>query len=467
MPTPILMPALSPTMEQGKLAKWLKKEGDKVSSGDAIAEIETDKATMEVEAVDEGTIGKIMIAEGTEGVAVNTPIAFLLGEGEDASAIPQQAGAPKTPSPEPAPQAEGERAAQPSTQARKEQAAAPAAAAPLPREEGRGEGRSAPGKSNGHGRIFASPLARRLASQAGIDLSLVRGSGPHGRIIKHDIDEAQRGGAQKAPQAASAAPAQNGMQALVPSRAFPAAMSDEQILALYEKGSYEIRPLDNMRKTIALRLTQATATIPHYRLNADCEADALLEARQKLNARSPKEGPKAYKLSVNDFIIKAMGLALQRVPDANATFTERGLLMHKSSDVGVAVAIDGGLFTPVIRGVEHKTLAEISNEMKELAERARRRRLAPHEYQGGTTAISNLGMFGIDNFDAVINPPHATILAIGRSEKRAVVKGGQIAIATMMSCTLSCDHRVIDGALGARLLTAFKGFIEEPVTMLV
>jgi pyruvate dehydrogenase E2 component (dihydrolipoamide acetyltransferase) len=222
-----------------------------------------------------------------------------------------------------------------------------------------------------------------------------------------------------------------------------------------------------MRKTIALRLTQAAVTIPHFRLNADCEVDALLDARQRLNMRSPKEGPKVYKLSVNDFVIKAMGLALQRVPDANATFTERGLLMHKNSDVGVAVAIEGGLFTPVIRGVEHKTLAEISNEMKELAERARRRRLAPHEYQGGTTAISNLGMFGIDNFDAVINPPHATILAIGRSEKRAIVKGGQIVAATMMSCTLSCDHRVIDGALGARLLTAFKGFIEEPVTMLL
>jgi pyruvate dehydrogenase E2 component (dihydrolipoamide acetyltransferase) len=484
MPTPILMPALSPTMEQGKLAKWLKKEGDKVSSGDAIAEIETDKATMEVEAVDEGTIGKIMIPEGTEGVAVNTPIAFLLGEGEDASAIPQQAGAPKTPSPQRSPQGEREQAAQPPLQAGKAGAAAAAPAFPLPpypqadmatfggklakaslQGEGQGEGRS--GKPNGHGRIFASPLARRLATQAGIDLSLVRGSGPHGRIIKHDIDEAQRGGAQQAPAAVTAAPVQNGLQALVPARAFPAAMTDDQIFSLYEKGSYEIRPLDNMRKTIALRLTQAAATIPHFRLNADCEADALLDARQRLNARSPKDGPKAYRLSVNDFIIKAMGLALQRVPDANATFTERGLLMHKSSDIGVAVAVEGGLFTPVIRGVEHKTLAEISHEMKELAERARRRRLAPHEYQGGTTAISNLGMFGIDNFDAVINPPHASILAIGRSEKRAVVKAGQLAIATMMSCTLSCDHRVIDGALGARLLTAFKGFIEDPVTMLV
>ena len=326
-----------------------------------------------------------------------------------------------------------------------------------------------PTKPNGHGsRIFASPLARRLAAQAGIDLTLVKGSGPHGRIVRHDVDEAQHGGAQKAPDAAPAPLApQNGAQALVPSRAFPVAMPDDQILALYEKGSYEVRPLDNMRKTIAQRLTQAAATIPHFRLNVDCEIDALLDARERLNARSPKDGPGAYKLSVNDFIIKAMGLALQRVPDANATFTERGILIHKASDIGVAVAIDGGLFTPVIRGVEHKTLAQISSEIKDLASRARRRRLAPHEYQGGTTAISNLGMFGIDSFDAVINPPHATILAVGRGEKRAIVKGDRIVAATMMSCTLSCDHRVVDGALGAQLLAAFKGFIEEPVTMLL
>jgi pyruvate dehydrogenase E2 component (dihydrolipoamide acetyltransferase) len=274
--------------------------------------------------------------------------------------------------------------------------------------------------------------------------------------------------AAPAPQAAAveAPPPQNG-GALVPSRVFPAPMPDDQILALYEKGSYEIRPLDNMRKTIAARLTMAAATIPHFRLTIDCEIDALLEARERLNARSPKDGPNAYKLSVNDFLIKAMGLALQRVPEANATFTERGILLHKSSDIGVAVAIEGGLFTPIIKGVEGKTLAKISSEMKSLAERARRRRLAPHEYQGGTTAISNLGMFGIDHFDAVINPPHASILAVGRGEQRPIVKNGQIAIATMMGCTLSCDHRVVDGALGAQLLTAFKGFVEEPVTMLV
>jgi pyruvate dehydrogenase E2 component (dihydrolipoamide acetyltransferase) len=473
MPTPILMPALSPTMEQGKLAKWLKKEGDKVSSGDAIAEIETDKATMEVEAVDEGVIGKIMIPEGTEGVAVNTPIAVLLSEGEDSASLKGYGAGPPQPAPGRATQAQA------TTEERQE---GPERHRPFsPRGEGQSlpsarpgdEGGPAPGTGNGNGRIFASPLARRLAMGAGIDLSRVRGSGPHGRIVKHDIDEAAKSvSAGIEPQAAvaqTAAPQNGGApgQSLVPARAFPAAMSDEQILALYEKGSYEIRPLDNMRKTIATRLTQAATTIPHFRLTVDCEIDTLLDARQRLNTRAPKEGPNAFRLSVNDFIIKAMGLALQRVPDANATFTERGLLLHKSSDVGVAVAVDGGLFTPVIRGVEHKTLAEISNEMKGLAERARRRRLAPHEYQGGVTAISNLGMFGIDHFDAVINPPHATILAVGRGERRAVVKGNDIRIATMMGCTLSCDHRVVDGALGAQLLTAFKAYIEEPVTMLV
>ncbi|MGB9027178.1 MAG: pyruvate dehydrogenase complex dihydrolipoamide acetyltransferase [Rhodomicrobium sp.] len=460
MPTPILMPALSPTMEQGKLSKWLKKEGDKVASGDTIAEIETDKATMEVEAVDEGTIGKIMVAEGTEGVAVNTLIAILLGEGEDASAIAEH----KTPSPQPSPQREREKTVHPSSPVEREPAAAAKQRPLSPRGERQSEGGLALPHANGQSRIFASPLARRLAAQAGIELSQMKGTGPRGRIVKHDVDEAACSGVQQPP----AAPApQNGMQALVPSRVFPAAMPDEQIFALYEKGSYVVRPLDNMRKTIALRLTQAAATIPHFRLSVDCEIDTLLEARQRLNSRSPKEGPNAFKLSVNDFIIKAMGLALQRVPDANATFTERGLLIHKSSDVGVAVAIDGGLFTPVIRGVEHKTLAQISNEMKGLAERARRRRLAPHEYQGGTTAISNLGMMGISSFDAVINPPHATILAVGSGEKRAIVKGENVVAATMMTCTLSCDHRVVDGALGAQLLAAFKGFIEEPVTMLI
>ncbi len=467
MPTPILMPALSPTMEQGKLAKWLKKEGDKVSSGDAIAEIETDKATMEVEAVDEGVLGRIMIPEGTEGVAVNTPIAVLLSEGEDASALKGYGAEPPQPAPGHAPQTPAE-----TVKVERAPSALPAQAVPSPTRPTLGEGGVA--SANGHGRVFASPLARRVAAQAGIALSSVRGSGPHGRIVKLDIDAAIQSGEARGrtpPPSALPTPAvpQNGTQpgqALVPARA-PVAMTDEQILALYEKGTYEIKPLDNMRKTIASRLTAAATTVPHFRLTVDCEIDTLLDARQRLNLRSPKDGPNAYKLSVNDFIIKAMGLALQRVPNANATFTERGILIHKGSDVGVAVAIEGGLFTPVIRGVEHKSLAEISNEMKGLAERARKRRLAPHEYQGGTTAISNLGMFGIDHFDAVINPPHATILAVGRGERRPVVKGNDIKIATMMGCTLSCDHRVVDGALGAQLLSAFKAFIEEPVTMLV
>ncbi len=450
MPISILMPALSPTMEHGKLAKWLKKEGEKVASGDVIAEIETDKATMEVEAVDEGVIGKIMIPEGTEGVAVNTPIALLLSEGEDVSAISE--GKSRSPLPL---SREGKGDAPVALDGHSQQAR------PAP------SGEAAPAKANGDGRILASPLARRLAAEAKIDLARLRGTGPHGRIVKRDVDEAARSGVAAPPAQPAAAQAipQNG-GALVPSRAFPSAMPDEQILALYEKGSYEVRPLDNMRRTIAQRLTQAAATIPHFRLTVDCEIDALLDARQRLNARSPKDGPSAYKLSVNDLLIKAMGLALQLVPEANATFTERGILLHRGSDIGVAVAIEGGLFTPIIRGVEKKSLAQISGEVKELAERARRRRLAPHEYQGGTTAISNLGMFGIDRFDAVINPPHATILAVGRGEQRAIVKDGKIAAATMMSCTLSCDHRVVDGALGARLLAAFKSFVEEPVTML-
>ena len=456
MPTQILMPALSPTMEQGKLAKWLKKEGDRIVSGDAIAEIETDKATMEVEAVEEGILARIMVAEGTEGVPGNTPIAILLEDGEDAAAITPGIA----PHPVPLPMGEGtpEQRARPDSLSHGERAGV--------------RGDSPPGNANGQFRIFASPLARRLASGAGIELSLIEGTGPHGRIVKHDVDAAK---AKPSPSASPRPPEpaplplmpQTGGQALVPSRAPIAPMADDYILAMYEPGSYELRPLDNMRKTIALRLTQATATIPHFRLSVDCEIDTLLGAREPLNARSPKDGPGAYKLSVNDFIVKALGLALQRVPDANATFTERGILIHKASDVGVAVSVEGGLFTPVIRNVEAKTLAQISSEVKDLAARARRRRLSPHEYQGGTTAISNLGMFGIDSFDAVINPPHATILAVGRGEKRAIVKGDKLAIATMMNCTLSCDHRVVDGALGALLLAAFKGFIEEPVTMLV
>lgn len=442
-------------MEEGKLAKWLVKEGDAVAPGDVIAEIETDKATMEVEAVEEGTVGKILVNEGTEGVKVNKPIAVLLGEGEDKSALDEfeggSAGAPAGAAAQAEEVATGEAAEQ--------QPPKPAAEPPGP------PGQAAPPATNGAaGRIFASPLARRLASEAGIKLSLIRGSGPHGRIVKRDIERAQREGVP-----AGGAPLAG--QALVPAAVAPAAgvraMSDEQIMSLFEPDSVELVPHDNMRKTIAERLTLAKATIPHFYLSIDCEIDALLAARKRLNARAPQEGEGAYKLSVNDLIIKAWGLALRDVPEANAVWTERGILISKQTDVAVAVAVEGGLFTPVVRNVADKSLAQLSNEMKDLAARARKRRLAPHEYQGGTTSISNLGMYGIRRFDAVINPPHGTILAIGQAERRPVVKGNEIRIATIMACTLSCDHRVVDGALGARLLAAFKGYIEEPVTMLI
>jgi pyruvate dehydrogenase E2 component (dihydrolipoamide acetyltransferase) len=326
----------------------------------------------------------------------------------------------------------------------------------------------APPKANGQAgnRIFASPLAKRLAKESGIDLAALQGSGPHGRIVQRDIEKAKISGVAALKPAAQ--PGKGSAVALQsPSALAVAAMADDKILALYEKGTYETVPHDGMRKVIAQRLTQSKQTVPHFYLSLDCRLDDLLKARERINAASPKEGPRAYKLSVNDFVIKALAIALQRVPAANATWTEAGMLRHRHSDVGVAVAIDGGLFTPVIRHAELKTLGEISNEMKDLAERARRRRLAPHEYQGGTTSISNLGMFGIKSFDAVINPPHATILAVGAGEKRPVVAGDKLEIGTIMSCTLSCDHRVVDGALGAELLNAFKLLIEDPVRMLV
>jgi pyruvate dehydrogenase E2 component (dihydrolipoamide acetyltransferase) len=464
MPTEILMPALSPTMEEGKLAKWLVKEGQAVKAGDVIAEIETDKATMEVEAVDEGKVGKLLVAEGTEGVKVNTPIAVLLAEGESAGAAPPpkaQPSQPTPPRPEPSP--------------------APATAKSVP-ADGNGLGTSAPAAApaaarlqqapqptkaapppNGDTRILASPLARRLAREAGLDLAALAGSGPHGRIVKSDVEAAARNGAgAAAPRTGTAMTARP-----APGTAPPPALADKQILALYEKGSYEVVPHDNMRKVIAQRLTLSKQTIPHYRLSVDCRLDELLKARERMNAASPKDGPRAYKLSVNDFVIKALALALAQVPDANVTWTDGGTLRHKYSDIGVAVAIEGGLFTPIIRHAELKSLSEISNEMRDLAERARKRRLAPHEYQGGSTSISNLGMYGIKSFDAVINPPHATILAIGTGEKRPVVAGDKVEVATLMSCTLSCDHRVVDGAVGAELINAFKALIEDPVRMLV
>ena len=456
MPIPVLMPALSPTMEEGTLIKWFVSEGDKVEAGDIIAEIETDKAVMEVEAVDEGTIGKLLMGEGTEHIAVNKPIALILEEGEDGAAVSDfEVDAPPRPA---APQAAPETiAAAPAMQE------VPAESSPRP-EPSIPETPAATPRSNGQGGApIASPLARRLARKNSLDLAAISGSGPHGRIVRRDIEQAIAQGSTPA----AAAPS---MGQVMPARGqplMPSAMSDEAILALYEPGTYDVVPIDKMRRIIATRLTQAKLSIPHFRLEVDCEIDALLAARKRLNAMSPEEGPKTFKISVNDMIIKAMAMALQKVPAANATWTEQGILRHKGSDIGVAVAIEGGLFTPVIRHAEIKSLSEISNEMRDLAGRARARRLAPHEYQGGTTAISNLGMMGIKSFDAVINPPHATILAVGAGERQPVVEGDEIRIATIMSCTLACDHRVVDGALGAELLGAFKQFIEEPVTMLV
>ncbi|RUX95063.1 MULTISPECIES: pyruvate dehydrogenase complex dihydrolipoamide acetyltransferase [unclassified Mesorhizobium] len=459
MPINITMPALSPTMEEGNLSKWLVKEGDKVSPGDVIAEIETDKATMEVEAVDEGTVAKLVVPAGTEGVKVNALIAVLAAEGEDAGAAAKSGGA-AAPAKAEAPKADAPKAEAPKAEAPK---AEPAAAAP--------KAEAAP-VANGHAageRTFASPLARRIAREAGVDVSAVTGTGPHGRVVKADVDAAIAGGGAK--PAAKAAPAG---APVAPSAAAPAvkAMSDDQVLKLFEAGSYDLVPHDNMRKTIARRLVEAKTTIPHFYLTLDCELDALLALRTQINAAAPvkktdKGDAPAYKLSVNDMVIKAMALALKAVPDANASWTETAMVKHKHADVGVAVSIPGGLITPIIRHADEKTLSTISNEMKDLASRARSRKLKPEEYQGGTTAVSNLGMFGIKDFAAVINPPHATILAVGAGEERAVVKNGEIRIATVMSVTLSTDHRAVDGALGAELLVAFKRLIENPMGMLV
>ncbi len=452
MPTNILMPALSPTMEKGNLARWLKKEGDKVKSGDVLAEIETDKATMEYEAVDEGTLAKIVVPEGTQDVAVNAVIAVLAGEGEDVKAAasaakPAAAPAPKAAeAPKPAVKAEAPKPAAPAPQA----APPPKpAASPAPQ----------PAATSGGNRIFSSPLARRLAKEAGIDLSRVQGSGPHGRVIARDIAEAKSGkGLRAAPSlgAPSGAPSSQ-------------TMSDQQIRALYEDGSYDVVPHDGMRRTIAQRLTAATQSMPTFYLTIDCDIGKLTAAREEINAAAgkDKDGKPTYKLSVNDFVIKALALALQRIPEANVSWTEAAMLRHKHSDIGVAVALPFGLITPIIRNAELKSLSAISNEMKDLAARAKAKKLKPQEYQGGTSSVSNLGMYGIKDFTAVINPPQSSILAVGTGEERAVVRNGQLAVATIMSVTLSCDHRAIDGALGAELITAFKKLIENPVMMVV
>jgi pyruvate dehydrogenase E2 component (dihydrolipoamide acetyltransferase) len=440
MPTPILMPALSPTMEEGTLSKWNVKEGDKVSSGDVIAEIETDKATMEVEAVDEGVVGRIIVPAGTENVKVNAEIAILLGDGETAADIGKAAPAKPKANGGAAASAAAEPASRPST------ATKPAAAPSSPSAP---QAQAAPAKAS-DGRIMASPLARRLAKEAGVDLAALRGSGPHGRIIRRDIEAAGKGG----PISARA-------PAFVPS---PSSVDPR----LYPADSYVAVKLDGMRKTIARRLTQSfNNEVPHFPLTIDVELTRLLEARAALNALSPKEGEGAYKLSVNDFVIKAAAMALKKAPNANATFTDEAILLHKHADIGVAVAIEGGLITPIVWKAETKGLKQISAEIRDLAGRARSRKLKPEEYQGGTFSVSNLGMFGITSFASIVNQPHGAIMSVGAGEERAVVRNGAIVSRSMMTVTLTCDHRVVDGAVGAEFLGVFKAFVEEPSSMLL
>jgi len=433
MPINILMPALSPTMTEGNLAKWLKQEGDTVKSGDVIAEIETDKATMEVEAVDEGKIGKILVPAGTEGVKVNDVIAVLLEEGESEKDI----GATPKSNPEPAPKAAQAKApaAAPAPQPAAPKASPAAAPAPKP--------------AGGGNRVFASPLARRIAEQQGIDLGAVQGSGPNGRIVRADLDNAPKGKA--APGAAQR----------------PATLPSAPSFGGFGEPEFELIPHTTIRKTIARRLQESKQFVPHFYLTVDCELDRLLALREDANSASAKEGPNAYKLSVNDFMIKAYAIALKQVPKANASWSDEGIKQYKSSDISVAVSIPNGLVTPIIRNAESKSLTQISAEMKELAGRAKAGKLKPEDYTGGSGSLSNLGMFGVKSFSAIINPPQATILAVGAGEQRAVVKNGQLAVATVMSATLAVDHRAVDGALGAELLAAFKRLVEAPAAMLV
>jgi len=424
--TDILMPALSPTMEEGVLAKWHVKVGDVVSAGDVIAEIETDKATMEVEAVDEGEVTDILVAEGTEGVKVNTPIARLKDEGG--------AAAPK-------PAAKAEEAPKAPVAAEAPKAAAPAAPAPV-----------APKSADGE-RIFASPLARRIAAQNGVDLKSIKGTGPHGRIVKRDVEGAPKGAAQPAASSTAAASTTG--------------IAPRQVQSLAQMGipdgSYDLIPLDGMKKAVARRMVDSIQNVPHFPLFIDCEIDQLMAVRAKVNKMLEPQG---IKVSVNDFVIKAAALALKMVPEANASYTPEGIAMHHNADVSMAVAIDGGLITPIIKKAETKGLAQIATESKDLAKRARARKLKPEEFQGGTFSVSNLGMFGIKQFTSIINEPQGCIMSVGAGEQRAVVKDGQIVPATVMTVTLTCDHRVVDGATGARFLQAFKPLIEDPVAML-
>ena len=427
MPIEILMPALSPTMTEGNLAKWLKKEGDEVHSGDVLAEIETDKATMEVEAVDDGKIGKILVPEGAQGIKVNEPIALLLGEGEDAAALEKFAEAVPGPAP----------AAPPS-----QESVTPASAAP-----------AVPARERGNGRIFASPLARRMAQQAGLDLGTIRGSGPQGRVVKSDI-EAALSAARAAPMAA--------VPMARPAEPTAPVLSKERVAALAGNPPYTERPLNAMRRAIARRLTESKQTVPHFYLTIDCEIDELLKIRGELNAKSD-----AYRISVNDFVIRAAALALRQVPAANASWSDEAILLWDTVDIAVAVALDDGLITPIVKMADRKGLAAIANETKDLVARARAGKLKLEEFQGGTFSISNLGMYGVRDFAAVINPPHGGILAVGAGEQRPIVRNGALAVATVMSCTLSCDHRAVDGAVGAQFLAAFKKLVEDPLTMLL
>jgi pyruvate dehydrogenase E2 component (dihydrolipoamide acetyltransferase) len=490
MPIEILMPALSPTMTEGNLARWLKKEGDEVHAGDVIAEIETDKATMEYEAVDEGRIGWSIVPEGAQGIKVNAPIAVLLEEGEDESALADvgnggrpaaatslrevaaeagETGAaplpsgltPAAPHPSPLP-AGGER-----------ESTAPHVPSPRVRGEGQGEGQQPMPRGNGEARIFASPLARRMALHAGLDLTRIRGSGPQGRIVKADIEQALAQPGAATPQAAQPGAAAvrppeaatiAGVHAEPPPPALPSApvFAKEQVLALAGNPPYSEKPHTAMRRVIARRLAESKQTVPHFYMSVDCAIDELLKTRAALNAKSDK-----YRISVNDFVVRAAALALRQVPAANASWSDDAILLWERVDISVAVALEDGLITPIVKGADRKGLAQIAAETKDLAERARAGKLKLEEFQGGTFSISNLGMYGIREFAAVINPPHGCILAIGAGETRPVVRDGELKIATVMTCTLSCDHRVVDGAVGAQFLAAFKRLIEDPLTMLL
>ncbi len=440
MPIEVLMPALSPTMTEGTLANWLKAEGDEVTSGDVIAEIETDKATMEVEAVDEGILGKILVPAGTEGVAVNTPIAVMLGDGEDATLLDGYApGAAPAPAP------------------------AAAAEAPTPTSAPQAAPTAQPSAAPAAGRVFASPLARRLAKEKGLDLSLIQGSGPHGRIVKADIEAAIAAGTGKAaPAAAAPAPVKAEAPAAAAPRPAPAAGMDARAYADALGMSYQAVKNSTARKTVARRLAESKQTVPHFYLTVECEIDRLLQLRKDLNQRAGD-----ISVSVNDWIIKAVARTLRKVPECNSSWTDDAILLYDRVDVSVAVATDGGLITPIIRDADTKGLATIATEMKDLAARARQGELKPEEYQGGGFTISNLGMFGVQHFGAIINPPQSCILAVGAGEQRPIVKDGALGVATVMSCTLAVDHRSVDGAVGAQFLKAFKRIVEDPLTMML